>query len=30
MSNEVDETELWLLDPNTTLEDIERIVNDEN
>lgn len=30
MSNEVDETELWLLDPNTTLEDIERIVNGEN
>ena len=28
--NEIDETEKWLLDSNTTLEDIERIANSED
>lgn len=27
MSNEIDSVERWLLDPETTLEDIERIAN---
>lgn len=27
MSNEVDDTERWLLDLNTTLEEVERIAN---
>ena len=27
MNNEPDEIELWLLSPETTLEDLERIAN---
>ena len=30
MNNEVDEVERWLLDPETTLEDLERIANGED
>ncbi len=31
MSNEIDPVEQWLLDPETTIEDIERVANsDEN
>lgn len=29
MSNEIDPVEQWLLDPETTLEDIERIANSD-
>lgn len=29
MSNEIDAVEQWLLDPETTLEDIERVVNSD-
>ena len=30
MSNGIDPVEQWLLDPTTTLEDIERIANSED
>ena len=29
MSNEIDDVERWLLDPTTTLEDIERVANSD-
>lgn len=29
MNNDVDDTEMWLLDPSTTFEDIDRIANEE-
>lgn len=30
MDNEIDDIERWLLDPATTLEDLERIANSED
>lgn len=29
MRNEVDNIELWLMDPDTTLEDIDEVANGE-
>lgn len=30
MDNEVDDIELWLMDPDTTLEDINKIANGDD